>query len=91
MLAIKSGKHYYYEMNRPRTRYHTRNGRRAPQRHPNPHLPHKPLFAEVGSGLGKVPFESYISLYGGRDRQINVSDMGDAAFSLRDSLWVSQV
>lgn len=49
------------------------------------------FFAGVGKGLGKVPFESYISLYGGRDSQINVPDAGDAAFSLRDSLWVFQV
>ncbi|KAH3995174.1 hypothetical protein HBI13_141290 [Parastagonospora nodorum] len=48
------------------------------------------FFAEVGRGLGKVPFGSYISLYGGRDSQINVPDVGDAAFGLRDSLWVFQ-
>lgn len=37
------------------------------------------------------PWNTYISLYGGRDSQINVPEADSAAYSHRDSLWVFQV
>lgn len=39
----------------------------------------------------EAPWATYLSLYGGRDSQINVPAAEDAAYSHRDSLWVFQV
>ncbi|KAI4688124.1 uncharacterized protein J4E84_005052 [Alternaria hordeiaustralica] len=45
----------------------------------------------ISKGLSaESPWETYISLYGGRDSQINVPSPDSAAYSHRDSLWVFQ-
>ncbi|KAI4940036.1 uncharacterized protein J4E92_001324 [Alternaria infectoria] len=45
----------------------------------------------ISKGLSAdSPWETYISLYGGRDSQINVPSPDSAAYSHRDSLWVFQ-
>jgi hypothetical protein len=46
----------------------------------------------INKGLtSKYPWNTYISLYGGKDSQINVPSSQSAAYSHRDSLWVFQV
>lgn len=46
----------------------------------------------INKGLTATsPWQTFISLYGGRDSQINAPSPDSAAYSHRDSLWVFQV
>jgi hypothetical protein len=46
----------------------------------------------INKGLSsKYPWNTFISLYGGKDSQINTPSSQSAAYSHRDSLWVFQV
>jgi hypothetical protein len=46
----------------------------------------------IDKGLtAAYPWNTYISLYGGKDSQINTPTVDSAAYSHRDSLWVFQV
>jgi hypothetical protein len=46
----------------------------------------------IDKGLtAAYPWNTFITLYGGKDSQINTPSAGSAAYSHRDSLWVFQV